>query len=307
MSSVTNSDIHNRFLSLLADKNKDTEQTACLIIREMLQIGGLHGDAALMVRAFNAVSQAPYETQESIGYVLLAPADSPCFQRIMTFLKPVTLEDTRGVRKMIELSSRTAPLLCDGKVVYGLAHLTADNECPRFIIHFEKKGLWTLEYNASVLMVVQAGETGATGPDITAVDLLLQMKKIFTDVAEEVLESTSSLVMAAATQERGTNILITADIAAETMRLSNQSTLVSPFRPMPGMMKQLTRIDGTLVMDPSGICYAVGAILDGQASVRGNRARGGRYNSAVMYFESVKHPCLIVIFSQDGSIDLVPR
>jgi len=72
-------------------------------------------------------------------------------------------------------------------------------------------------------------------------------------------------------------------------------------------MRQLTSIDGTVVLDTSGSCHAIGAILDGMASHCGDRARGGRYNSAVMYMGSAPAASLIVVISHEGTIDFVSR
>ena len=46
-------------------------------------------------------------------------------------------------------------------------------------------------------------------------------------------------------------------------------------------------------------------ILDGRASGRGDSARGARYNSALRYVESSDHPCLAVVVSEDGLVDVI--
>ena len=73
----------------------------------------------------------------------------------------------------------------------------------------------------------------------------------------------------------------------------------------------LTSIDGALLMDPSGVCYAAGVILDGEAiKGKGTSSRGARYNSAVRYIYGVWHgdsgvECLAVVVSKDGGANLV--
>jgi DNA integrity scanning protein DisA with diadenylate cyclase activity len=68
----------------------------------------------------------------------------------------------------------------------------------------------------------------------------------------------------------------------------------------------ITAIDGAVLIDPTTTCYAIGVILDGLASNKGTPSRGARYNSAIRYVETCKYPCLAIIVSEDGSIDLVP-
>jgi hypothetical protein len=53
------------------------------------------------------------------------------------------------------------------------------------------------------------------------------------------------------------------------------------------------------------VCHAIGTILDGPATDRGDRTRGGRFNSALMYVDSSPYPSLIVVISQNGTVDLV--
>jgi hypothetical protein len=38
---------------------------------------------------------------------------------------------------------------------------------------------------------------------------------------------------------------------------------------------------------------------------KGDPSRGARYNSAVRYVESCKTPCMIIVVSEDGIIDLL--
>ena len=52
----------------------------------------------------------------------------------------------------------------------------------------------------------------------------------------------------------------------------------------------------------------MGVILDGKSRPnRGTPTRGARYNSAVRYVESSPYPCLAVVVSEDGMVDIVTR
>ena len=70
----------------------------------------------------------------------------------------------------------------------------------------------------------------------------------------------------------------------------------------------LSSIDGCIISDSNGTCTAFGAILDGDASISTDIARGARYNSALTYIQKMKEvgvKALAVIISEDGSIDAV--
>lgn len=74
-------------------------------------------------------------------------------------------------------------------------------------------------------------------------------------------------------------------------------------------MPEITAIDGALLADTNGKCYAIGAILDGIVERPGKVERGARYNSVVNYVHIKKEekPDSIifgVIVSEDKSVDI---
>ena len=77
------------------------------------------------------------------------------------------------------------------------------------------------------------------------------------------------------------------------------------------MIIGITAIDGALMANLDGMCCAIGAILDGDAVVRGDPGRGSRYNSLANYIARFKQKkkagkgtCFAVIFSEDERIDI---
>ena len=66
-------------------------------------------------------------------------------------------------------------------------------------------------------------------------------------------------------------------------------------------------LDGAVMLGPNGQCHAFGVILDGEAIVgKGDPARGSRYNSAVRYQRTKALESMLVVISDDGTVDLVP-
>lgn len=112
----------------------------------------------------------------------------------------------------------------------------------------------------------------------------------------------------ASKQKHGTMIVISDHAKQEAERLKNQSTPIQAKILPADLTLPLSSIDGALLLDTNATCHAVGVILDGITTERGNPARGARYNSAIRYSEYVKtqkHACLIVVISEDGMIDLI--
>jgi hypothetical protein len=48
-------------------------------------------------------------------------------------------------------------------------------------------------------------------------------------------------------------------------------------------------------------------ILDGKASGRGTSTRGARYNSAIRYVETSPYPCLAIVVSEDGMVNIITK
>ena len=58
----------------------------------------------------------------------------------------------------------------------------------------------------------------------------------------------------------------------------------------PTVLRLVTNIDGAVLIEPSGICHAIGAILDGLATEKGDSSRGSRYNGALRYVQQQPLP-----------------
>jgi hypothetical protein len=96
------------------------------------------------------------------------------------------------------------------------------------------------------------------------------------------------------------------DAAEEAKRLGSQAIVIHPVSATPELIKHVTRIDGAVLLGPDAVCHAIGVILDGMATPEGDLARGARFNSALRYVRTHKEPCIAVVVSEDGGIDLIP-
>jgi hypothetical protein len=113
-------------------------------------------------------------------------------------------------------------------------------------------------------------------------------------------------VKAVLSQDHGALVVVAADAEAEAARLGSQATCIEPRVLSDLYSRQASRIDGAILLDPQGACHAIGVVLDGQASVAGDRSRGARFNSAIRYVVGTEGR-LAVVASDDGTTNLLPR
>lgn len=85
-----------------------------------------------------------------------------------------------------------------------------------------------------------------------------------------------------------------------------------PVTDCPESLKRITSIDGAVMIDTNGKCYAFGVILDGECNAlsKGDMARGARLNCAKAYIEwqrsrDPSSSWLGVVISEDGMFDLL--
>jgi hypothetical protein len=174
-----------------------------------------------------------------------------------------------------------------------------------FAVRFRGEGAWELHPFGEPTLFFDASVGPQTMPGLDQWKLSRELIKVFPALSSVQVNRLCELAANAALQTNGANVLISADAAAEAERLSPQCTAIQPVPVAPADMERLTSIDGTVIIDVHGICHAIGAILDGAVSPRGDRTRGGRYNSAVMYLDSTHVPGLIVVISRDATVDIV--
>jgi hypothetical protein len=253
---------------------------------------------------FNQIALTRYETSESYGFLVLSQLDAYSTMPFVRLESPFDVCNVRGVRKMLQISDQHLYVLCDGRVVYGFATSVAD--CPdALVVQFRHHGVWELRRDGRMIVRMNVQDEPCNPLRLQKNQFIAGAQKVFGSLSQAELQYLWSLITAANRQSRGTNVLISACAEIEAKRLESQCTKVEPVRLTPSLMERLTSIDGTVIMDQYGVCHAIGAILDGGVATRGDRTRGGRYNSALMYVDSTPFASLIVVISQDDMVDLV--
>ncbi|HYW17927.1 MAG TPA: DNA integrity scanning protein DisA nucleotide-binding domain protein [Nodularia sp. (in: cyanobacteria)] len=269
---------------------------------------GKFGNWYGLFEACNTISSLKYEGAEGIGRMLLSKRGHPNIETAFALLPPVKIENHRAVRKLLEMSSDEICMLSDSEYIYGLGNIKGSYEQRAedlFLVKFTKHYTWELLHADHVMMRVIYRQPELPRASINKHKFETDIKRIFPEITPKEISRLWDLVLEATRQKHGTMVVVSSGAKKESNRLKNQATVIEPIEITTQIMKVITAIDGAVLIDPSSMCYAIGVILDGLASGKGSPARGARYNSAIRYVES-QYPCIAIVVSEDGSIDLVP-
>ena len=254
----------------------------------------------LFIRA-SEVASLTYERSGAKGHLVITDPDNLANKLKVTFQNPVGLNETRSVRKLLELTDETTALLTDGQAIYGLGECIAAPDVAKIAI--EGHARWSLSINDTVLMRV-AYEHATLPKQILD-------KELFRDVAQRTVgagevERIWDIFQCALDNGHGTTIVISEDPVSEIKRLGQEALAIKPEYLDRSDVARLGCIDGAIILGPDGRCYAFGVILDGKANSSGDRARGARFNSSVRYQRTVEIGTMVIVISDDGTVDLIP-
>lgn len=268
-------------------------------------IAGMHN----LFRACTTISSLRYEQSAGTGGLLLAKKDHPAVKKKVEFASVASLTSYRASRKLLELASDDLSLHSNSEEIFGLATLEAyeaDKE-DVFTIYVLGHHHWELSHAGHPLMRVQYGLPSLPRPSFDEQKLRLDLPRLFKGITLAEVDTLVSLVKEAEKEPHGTMLIIMEEAEKEAKRLCIQGIAVNPCPLTPEILQHFTPIDGAVILSPQGVCHAIGTILDGKATDKGDAGRGARYNSAVRYVQSIDAPCLAVVVSEDGGIDFIPN
>jgi len=271
---------------------------------------GADPGVAQLFTTLNTISSLRYEGAEGVGRLLLARRGHPNVEEVFALTCPTEFSDYRAVRKLLEMTSHDVHLLADGEKVYALGRQVGHYEASRedlFDIHFVTHYAWEFAHAGQVLLRSRYGLPTLPRPRLNRTRFKRDLKRTFELVRPEKITLLWEVVLEASRQPSGTLLVITTEALAEADRLKLQCTLIEPVPLTPLITQLITSIDGAVLLDPDGYCYSIGVILDGKATGHGTSTRGARYNSAVRYVESSPYPCLVVVVSEDGMVDVLTK
>ena len=254
------------------------------------------------------ISRTSYELGEAVGTIALAPSGSVA--RSIEFSGMPRLGNVRSTRKLLELTKDGMVLHSDTEIVLGLAKLPRrmPKNAKSFFIDFLGMHKWRIRYGNKPLIDVSYGMPVPPRSTYDGGEFAAAIKKAFSFKGSRKVDRLVELIQTAMREKKGTMLVISKKAKEEAKRLASQSTPVAPILLTRQLLSSLTPIDGAIVLDPNGVCYSIGTILDGMATSSGDATRGARYNSAVKYVDYRKtlgEVCMAVVISEDGNVDLV--
>jgi hypothetical protein len=259
----------------------------------------------------NAIAALPYESKGGKGKLLVAERRHPNIKTEIQFRNAISLSDHQMTRKMLEMAQGESCLLSDTRQVYGLGSVTGVYDQTRedlFVIEFVKQHSWRLLHAQHELMTVTLGRPKLSLPIISAEAFRQHFHRYVYRRQTSSLDLLYEIIKATAALRHGALLVISNKAEPEAKRLGGQAVRVKPFLLGVENVPRLTAIDGAVLLDPSGLCHAVGVILDGQAVKAGDPSRGSRYNSALRYILTARKrrdKCIGVVVSEDGMINLL--
>lgn len=268
----------------------------------------------------NNISSLYYESHVSTGQIVFSTENSikenhPNIDKILILDQKVILKNKRLIRKLLEICNRDIALLSDGKYVYGICRLVGDFDVERediFIVRYLDMYSWEFLYNNKKLLKVDYESVTLPQSKVTYSEFKNRVLELFPDIEASNIVKLYSVMLEALKQEHGTMLVITPNAKSETLRLKSQGFRVKPKEISPSIVREVTSIDGAVLIDTQCYCYGIGVILDGMATSNGDTSRGARYNSAIRYVETIKNndeysDCLAIVISEDGYVDIISK
>lgn len=258
---------------------------------------------------FNLISSLLYEGAEGIGHIILVNPENEAIDYMIRFREPVLFREPRWARKILQMATDDVALIADSESIYGLGRLNS-NHAPQlqnaFTIDFIDHYHWELRCGAQVLLRSHYG-VPKLPHELVGRDLFTtNYARLFPDSLEEDRSHLWGLFNVVIRQDHGSMIVVAEDAASEAQRLAQQGTVVEPVRLTEELLRRVSGIDGTIILDPHGNCHAIGVILDGTANNECSPSRGSRFNSAVRYIHSGAARRLAIVVSDDRTVDLFP-
>lgn len=274
---------------------------------------------------FVYLSSLTYEQQTMNGYNLLFVNSHPKEYRIQLteyqeenqIITPnldlfFSLDNSRKIRKLLEMTSKEFGLVIERgffKSILGIANISACESS--IIIEFLNHMEWKIKEGRETIFHYKNGSYNIC-PKIND-NIKDRLKDNLPSCNEQQLDNIKSIIDEASKQKHGTMLLFTKHAKMEAKRLSEcergfmiaEKQLINDL----SIIEKITSIDGALIIDMDCNCYAIGAILDGNAhKYVGSSERGARYNSACTYLANKTDESdvyLAVVISEDGTIDIL--
>ena len=258
----------------------------------------------------NSISSLMYEGSQGQGRVILATPSDTFIEMSVRFEEPVPLREERWSRKLLQLASAETSLIADYEKLFGLGRIIKDPESgvdrDVFEVEFLGRHSWRLVCGEDVMLISHNGRPSLPRERYPSHSVLDTYRRLFSDTTDQDVTRFRVLLDTALGQQHGSLLVVAEDAESEANRLRVQGTKIEPTPLTTHLYRHVSRIDGAILMDPRGTCYAVGVILDGPARSDEAPSRGSRYNSGMRYIHAAGTRRLAVVISDDHTVDVIP-
>ena len=257
----------------------------------------------------NMISSLFYEGRQGQGRILLVDSKNPDIEWALKFTEPVPFENIRWARKMLQLATTDLALVAEGNAILGLGNIAGDYDMSKqdiFMIDFLEHYQWHIKCGDNILLESKYGEPRLPQKKISKEQFTSNFCRLFHTANKKDAGRLWDIYIAAKDQAHGSMLVVAEDAKAEAKRLVRQGTTVQPTLMTPDILRRVSKIDGTIILDPHSYCHAIGVILDGPANEKCTPERGSRYNSGVRYVTATETPRLAIVVSEDRTVDIIP-
>ncbi|HEJ7834978.1 hypothetical protein QZP90_17115 [Serratia marcescens] len=292
---------------------RDAEEIIRIAAKDFLHTPGLsierryiHND---LFDALNLVSSLMYEGAKSIGQLILVDPDNEAVEFLAKFVEPVPFREPRWVRKVLQMAASGVGIVANSQYIYGLGRLKESHDSSAqdaFTVAFIDHYHWELYCGNQALLRSQYAVPKLPQEPFDKAAFLANYTRLFPLSSQDSGLHLWKLLRTQTSQEHGSMIVIAEDAANEAKRLRKQGTSIVPTRLTESLLRSVSGIDGTILLDPNGFCHAIGIILDGEASDECTPSRGSRYNSGVRYVQMSSLHRLAIVVSDDRTVDIIP-
>jgi hypothetical protein len=258
---------------------------------------------------FNFISQLMYEGTKGKGRLLLVNSENPAIKYHLRLIEPVPFREPRWARKTLQMASQDIMLIADCEKIHGLGKLNENHDATQqdaFIVDFLDHYHWQLRCGEQVLIQSKYGVPSLPQEVISRDRFLDNYSRLFPQTSPEQQNHIWQLFTCAIKQNHGSSLIVANDAESEAQRLALQGTSIQPTLMTEELFQRVSGIDGTIILDPFGVCHAIGVILDGVANELCTPSRGSRFNSGVRYVEADKKQRLAIVVSDDKIVDIFP-
>src|SRR5688572_28916276 len=247
------------------------------------------GTAAFVFDAVSRLSLTPYERAEPAGSLVFAEPSRSIGVPVIILAAPVPIGLVRALRKLLVLANEGLSLRCSCRhafaLVEGARHssLETSRACEVRIV---ARGKWVVSMEGRELMSISDGHPSIPKPLVDEHALAFDLRRLIPTMTEETAATFAQVGRRLADSGHGALLVIAEHAESEAVRLGNDGLQITPIDLTPELAPRLTTIDGAVLCSATGVCHAVGVILDGLAVGAGDRSRGSRFNSASRYVAS---------------------